>query len=460
MEEMIEVPKSEYLALKAEVEELRKALTLALKRIEDLEQENARLRNRVEELESGIGKSPPVFVRSNIKRNRRHRRGPPPGHEGKARPIVANADVEDHIELENCPHCGSTLGEPFAYTIHHVEEVVPAKVELRMHHLARYICPGCKQTITAKSNDVFPNERFGIYLMVLVCYYRIIGLTVGKIRALLKEQYGLSICDATVLKIEKRIAQEMGEHYQRLVKAIRDGKVIYIDETGWRIDGSNHWLWACASDTATIYDISRHRNGEMANDLIGTPHKGQVVSSDFYSCYVKVKATKQKCLVHLMRELKKVESMKGILHLEFMSFKKVLMRLIRDAIRLSERTLDKEVRVKRIQRLHDRLTQIYQSVWVEPHCQRLAKRLKKHKDELFTFLDHEGVKWHNNDAERAIRPMVVARKNSYGSRAIEGAKSRAVLMSVSESAKKRSSNFIEFSKMYLMQRALVIQKAE
>ena len=105
-------------------------------------------------------------------------------------------------------------------------------------------------------------------------------------------------------------------------------------------------------------------------------------------------------------------------------------------------------------RLHERLRAIYQESYTDPDCNRLAKRLRRHKDELFTFLEVEGVDWHNNEAERALRPMVVARKNSYGSRTIEGARDRAVLMSVSDSARKRGEGYTAFARSYLSSRAI------
>ena len=427
---------------------------------ERLQEENEYLRKKVEELQSLLESKTlpklPTFVKPNKKKRkgRRKRRGPPMGHTGAARPIPDEVDTEDDITLQYCPHCDNELGEPFEFTIHHVEEVIPAKVEIRRHCLARYICPCCKKTIHARVPDAFPNERFGIYLMVLVAYFRILGLTVGKIRALLKEQYSLEICDATVLRIEKRVAMEMGEHYDNLVDAVRKGKDVHIDETGWRVDGQNHWLWASTTEEATVYHVEPRRNGETANEILGPARDDRVISSDFLPTYNVVEGSKQKCLVHLIRELKEVEKKKKE-DLEFARFKKKLMRLIRDAIRLNEKDLEDMVKKRRIQRLHKRLKDIYESDWSEENCQRLSKRLNKHKDELFTFLEHEGVQWHNNDAERAIRPMVVNRKNSYGSRSIDGANNRAVLMSVSESAKKRQVNFTDFTRQYLADKCKV-----
>ncbi len=49
---------------------------------------------------------------------------------------------------------------------------------------------------------------------------------------------------------------------------------------------------------------------------------------------------------------------------------------------------------------------------------------------MFTFLDHDGVPFDNNHAEREVRPAVIIRKNSYGNRSEVGADAQAVLMTV------------------------------
>ena len=65
---------------------------------------------------------------------------------------------------------------------------------------------------------------------------------------------------------------------------------------------------------------------------------------------------------------------------------------------------------------------------------------------LFTFMDHEGVSWHNNDAERAIHQGVLHRKISGGRRTWTGAEVFEVILSTYETAKKRGERFIEMVK--------------
>ena len=65
------------------------------------------------------------------------------------------------------------------------------------------------------------------------------------------------------------------------------------------------------------------------------------------------------------------------------------------------------------------------------------KRFRRHRNDLFTFLDNAAVPFDNNAAERAIRPAVIIRKNSYGNRSERGADTQAVLMSIYRTLKQR-----------------------
>ena len=74
------------------------------------------------------------------------------------------------------------------------------------------------------------------------------------------------------------------------------------------------------------------------------------------------------------------------------------------------------------------------------------KRLRREKDAFcLHFLEVDGVEWHNNSAERGIRPCVILRNNSYGSRSEEGAAAIAVLMSVKQTCKAKKDNFLDLS---------------
>ena len=122
-------------------------------------------------------------------------------------------------------------------------------------------------------------------------------------------------------------------------------------------------------------------------------------------------------------------------------FAKRLRRLLRDAMRLSKHSERSaaDYESKR-QRIHARLQKIIDHPWKDKNARRLVKRLRRHAQELFTFLDHPEVPYDNNTAERAIRPAVIIRKNSYANRSEAGADMQAVLMSIFRTLKQRGHN--------------------
>ena len=172
------------------------------------------------------------------------------------------------------------------------------------------------------------------------------------------------------------------------------------------------------------------------NEFAGT------LVSDFWGAYnAVVCAHKQKCLPHLLRDLKRTEHYHhpgG----DWPTFSKLLKRLIRDAIRLSERRreLPAERFASRRGRLQRRLDEGLAPPWENRHARRSVKRLRRHRSELFTFLDHPEVPFDNNHAERQIRPAVIARKNSYANGSADGAGTQAVLMSIFRTLKQRGHN--------------------
>jgi len=73
----------------------------------------------------------------------------------------------------------------------------------------------------------------------------------------------------------------------------------------------------------------------------------------------------------------------------------------------------------------------------------LPWRLRRHRQELFTFLEHPEVPFDNNAGERAIRPAVIIRKNSYANGSEAGADLQAVLMGIYRTLKQHGHNALE-----------------
>ena len=111
--------------------------------------------------------------------------------------------------------------------------------------------------------------------------------------------------------------------------------------------------------------------------------------------------------------------------------------------------LDKATYQSRCKRIEKRLEFIGAHEWSNKEASRLIKRLRRHQDELFTFLSNPDVPFDNNFGERSIRGAVIMRKNSYNNRSERGAKTQSVLMSVFFTLKQRGLNPVDTVKKAL-----------
>lgn len=177
--------------------------------------------------------------------------------------------------------------------------------------------------------------------------------------------------------------------------------------------------------------IDRSR-GELALRKFFIEEFQGTLVSDFWGAYnAVVCAARQGCLVHLLRDMETVDRYQRGGE-NWPGFAKKLRRLLGDAIRLwrTKAELPKASYASRRALLDQRLAELIETDWGDNQARRLTKRLRRHRDDLFTFLDREGVPFENNLAERAVRPAVIIRKNSYCNRSQRGADTQAVLMSV------------------------------
>ena len=168
-----------------------------------------------------------------------------------------------------------------------------------------------------------------------------------------------------------------------------------------------------------------------------------VLVHDFWAAYDAIGALDhQCCLAHLLRELEKVDLTNG--SAAWKAFAKKLRRLVRDGIRLRKRAdFDPARYGQLIRRIDGRLMELAQGTYADADADRLAKRLTRHCDSLFTFLDRPEVPFDNNHAERMIRPAVIIRKNSQSNRSDKGATTQAILMSIYRTLKLRGQDPVQ-----------------
>lgn len=203
-----------------------------------------------------------------------------------------------------------------------------------------------------------------------------------------------------------------------------------MDETSWREEGQNGYLWVQATEGAQAtrqYTYDQSRAGSVARALVGAEDAGVLVT-DFYAAYDQVPGAKQRCWAHLLRDVHAL----GEAHParpDVQDWVQALKGLYKRARALDTTPLSERARAQlagECERRSRALARCYRRTDGHP-AQVLAQRLHRYESELFTFVRTSGVPATNNVAERAVRPLVITRKISGGSRSATGSQVRCDL---------------------------------
>lgn len=373
---------------------------------------------------------------------RRKRPGRKAGHAGSRRPAPERIDEHREHRAECCPHCQGALQRCEETRTRYTEDI-PAGITpvVTEHTIHRDWCPRCKKLVEPVVTEALPKATLGNRTLVMTGWMHYgLGNTLSQIIDVFNFHLQLRLTPGGLTQMWGRLQEVLFPWYQQIQEEALRAAVLHADETSWRVAGKTHWLWAFANDDLTYYLIDRSRGEPALRKFFVEEFQGTLVS-DFWGAYnAVVCAARQGCLVHLLRDLHTVEHyQRGGTH--WPEFAKKLRRMLGDAIRLWRQTeLSVEGRASRRQRLSERLDELIATPWEDAQARRLIKRLRRHRNDLFTFLDKPGVPFDNNLAERAIRPAVIIRKNSYANRSQRGADMQAVLMSIYRTLKQRDHN--------------------
>jgi transposase len=427
----------------------------------------AQLEQRIEELKQQAtsdspAPAPPPWVKANVLKRKPKPPGRPPGHPAALRPMPKKIDRHQTVPLPKdagkkpiCPHCRTRLAQLRRHR-RIVEDLIQATVETTCYHTQSGQCPRCRRRIESRDPkqppaSSLPHGQLGLNALATAAILRVRHrLPFRQVAQVLKDLPGLQISAAGLVKQIKRLARWLDGKYQELIQRMRASPHVHVDETGWRIDGRNFWLWAFTDPTFTLYHVDESRGGKVPLKLLGQAFGGTVVA-DFYSAYNQLAAPKQRCLVHLLREVKET----GEADAEFRrtSFASKLRRWCKDALKLKDwrKKLKKAEYQGKTARLEHRLAILARSADPHPEVERLTKRLMRHREELTRFLYEKELEGTNNRAERALRPAVVMRKITGGNRSQSGAAAWAKLASLMATADSRKLGVYDATKKLIIE---------
>ena len=367
------------------------------------------------------------------------------GHVGLSRLRPEAVDHFKEHQLSQCPVCQGAVNQSIQGYKRYIEDIPPIeKPEVTEHTVNGYWCSRCKKIVFPTVTDALPKAQIGLRLVVFSAWlHYLVGVSVQNIVKILSVVCRFPVSAGGLTQAWKNLAFLLEPYYQNIAQTIAQSGVLNADETGWRLNGITHWLWCFTTPRLCYYLITKSRGSPVVKEVLGVLFKG-ILICDFWGAYNKLSAlAKQRCFYHLFTEMIKVDKKKA--SPAWKAFRKKLSRLLKDAIRLADKKPQLEpsdfARLK--EKLYQRLNQFLVEPQKDPDAHRLIKRLKRHRNELFTFLEHEGVSPYNNHAEQQMRKPVLTRKVSQQNRSAQGAKTQAILMSLFRTAELQGQNPIE-----------------
>ena len=348
------------------------------------------------------------------------------------RPIPPESTVtkEYSYTLKQCPICKESVGKVVDTVIKYTEDIdLKPRPMVTKHTITRHWCSHCETYV--KDPNVPTITRIGKNALGYVLYARYrLRLPMERIKESLLDLYNFKISEGEIVATLKDAEALFGKDYEAIKVMIQEAKAVYADETGWRMDGKNWWLWVFATTKGTQYVIEDTRGKGIPEKVLGEK-EDRVIISDGYAAYQNLKGDKQQCWVHLLRKAK----LHSLLLYEdlVILYKKLLIEL--------EKPIPKRNRKK----LEWEFDFLLKKEYPDPLVDLVKNRMQKHRPFLFTCIDHDDVLPENNTAERAIRPQVVMRKIFGGSRSLAGVKAHEVNSSVLETLRKQNpdTNFFD-----------------
>jgi hypothetical protein len=435
----------------AEVNELRRQL-------ERTQEENDRLRHENEQLR----KEWKAAGRGSTHGKRKAKADPKqPGRKAgkgaftfRKAPTSSEPPIEVPVTVGQCPCCGGELRYERTDEATVTDMPQAAQPEVRSYAVEVRRCERCGQRVRGQHPDVAPDQygstahRVGprVKAAAHTVHYGM-GVPVRKLPAILREFTGVEVTQSALTQDAlKKSEGVVGNAYQELRASVATAPAVYTDDTGFRIHGQTAHLMAFDTDEVTVFQIRpRHRNEEV-RELIPADYAGVMVTDrgKSYDAEELLNVKQQKCLDHLKENLNEVLERKTG---RARSFGLKLKSMLREARQLwRDQRAGKAKKFKaEVQRIEEELTKhLRPRILKDEDNQRLLDGIGQQHDRgrVLLFLHDPTIEPTNNRGERTLRPAVIARQLSHGSKNERGAEAFAAFTSVIQTAAKKPGRSI------------------
>jgi transposase len=381
----------------------------------------------------------------------RKKRGAPVGHPPWQRAKPTHIDqVVATPAPRTCPDCHNPKLQPLEQLHEHVQEDIvlqPRTVVTCFRHQQAY-CARCDKNVWLPGPGEMPGAYIGPAAKATAAYLRYqLNVPDRKISQFFSDFFGLRFVPASAYGFERQAVRRGLPLYEDLRQKIRALPVVHADETSWRHDGRQYWVWYAGDDDLALFHLDEHRSTEAAQSLLGQRFGGTIVA-DAYASYKGVHAKDwQSCLAHIKTRAKELEQELALLKGAAADplarrFCQDVQGFVRAACQAHHRLCSGRWRAKTAKRkargLRRELRKLCRTPLRYAKAEAFRKRLlgpeQKH---FFTCFRRPNVPPTNNQAERSLRPVVIMRKVVQGTRSDKGLQNHSVLRSLFETARRQ-----------------------
>ncbi len=190
-------------------------------------------------------------------------------------------------QVEQCPDCGTQLSGGWTRRTREVIDPPQVPAQVTEHVYIARNCPACQRRglPPARQDGVaLGRQRLGVNVVSLIATLREEAwLPWRSIQWYLRTVHGLHLSLGAIVAATRKVAGKAQTELAGILEHIRGSPVVHADETGWREDGVNGYVWTFSTPTQR-YFLRRNRGKAVVDEVLGAEFAGVLVS-DFYAAY-------------------------------------------------------------------------------------------------------------------------------------------------------------------------------
>jgi len=306
----------------------------------------------------------------------------------------------------------------------------------------KYRCRSCRYTYLPGEYKSVRNS-YGHHLRCWVLYNKIVNNQSDRqIELNLEELFGIGVTFHTIKRVLKYFADYYRAGLSRLFTRVLSSDVLYVDETPIKTKYGEAWVWVFTNNVGVVSVYKKTREGSFLPELL-SGFKGVLVT-DFFSAYDQLSCKKQRCLIHLIRDLND-DILSNPFDDEFHKLTSGFTKLLQSVVETIDRHGLKAQYLYR-HRVEARtfLEYIIEEEYSSEVSRKYQARFIRYKEELFEFLNNDNVAWNNSIAEHAVRLLELHTNRNIWFCQEETIKDYLVMASIYQTCRYNEMGFLEF----------------